>query len=314
MNVAAPAATAGGDSPAPAAPAAPANSAPAAPAANAAPAAANPPANEPNKPETPPAANNDWKVRDDYKDKPWAAKIKSEEDLYKQLDNLDQLVGKKNIAPDFKTATPKQIEDYYAQTRPADKAEYKFGEDTPEDLKGAYSDILYKNGINTHQAESLVKEVNEIQGKAFNEALSSKPVSELLSQPQFAPIFNKEAFGKELETSFGKNFAPIATATAKEIKSNLSTEDAALLEKVPNQYLGLIYRLTNNMVKAYGVNEGDAASNAPNSPAQAPDVTAQRKQIRADIAALQGKAHTADEKAALVAKLDATYQTNPTKR
>jgi len=55
------------------------------------PAAAPPPDARPklaDEPVTPPPASPDFKVPDAYKDKPWANKIKTEEDLYKQIDNL----------------------------------------------------------------------------------------------------------------------------------------------------------------------------------------------------------------------------------
>lgn len=74
---------------------------------------------------TPTPAPSDFAIPEAYKDKPWASKVKSHDDLWKQLENTQSLIGKKAIAPDFKTATPQEIEDYYSQMRPADKAEFQ---------------------------------------------------------------------------------------------------------------------------------------------------------------------------------------------
>jgi len=129
-----------------------------------------------------------FKIPDTYKDKPWASKIKTEDDLYKQIDTLDSLKGKKNIIPDFTKSTPEEIEEYLKTSRPKDKAEYQFDEGVDPQLKEGFTEILYKNGITAYQANQLIKDYNQME--------AAKKVE----------LYDKDAFMKKAEEKFGKDY------------------------------------------------------------------------------------------------------------
>jgi hypothetical protein len=181
-------------------------------------------------------------IPDAYKDKAWATKVKSEDDLWKQLENTQSLIGKKAVVPDFKTATPAEIEDYYKQLRPQDKSAYAFDEETPPELKEAYGDLLYNNGISEHQGNEIIKQFREME------------------KAQLDKLYSADGFTVELEKSFGKNYKEQAGAAANLMKQHLNKEDAALLDKMPNQFLAMLYRYTDNIKKSYGASEGDKAA------------------------------------------------------
>lgn len=157
-----------------------------APASNPAPAApASTPDATPSAPATQPAAAptepKAFSVPEAYKDKAWASKIKTEDDVYKQIDNLQSLVGKKSVVPDFTKAAPEEIDAYLASTRPADKAAYKLAEGSPD----YYRDALYDAGITEFQANKLIETVQAKQ------------------EAEFAALKDPVKFDESLKTVFG---------------------------------------------------------------------------------------------------------------
>lgn len=223
---------------------------------------------------------------DAYKDKPWAAKVKTQDDLYKQIDTLDALKGKKSIAPDFSKATPAEIEDYLAQTRPADAKAYEFGKDADPHLSGALGDAMLKYGISPYQANGVIK--------AFQEA----------EKAQFTP----EGMNAAFEKAMGADWKQTTGITENVIKANASAEDKAILNRLPNSDLAIVMKVMGNIIKQYGITEKGGAHVGGGNGAPAPeDVNKTRNDLRAQIDGLSRKPHTAEEKQALIEKLNATY-------
>lgn len=300
----------------PAAPAAPAAAATtpapaAAPAAPAAAPAATPPAGTP--PQAAPAAAEpaqpaatEFKIPDAYKDKPWASKVKSQEDLYKQIDGLDQLKGKKTLTIDYANSKPEEIAAHHASLAPADVAEYAFdkveGVD-PARMAGV-APILQKAGLTVYQAQAVAKEY-----AAYENSMMAAATSE-------------DGFRDQMTKSFGEKYDGAVAAVVAVHKAHLSPEDQQLMDAMPNEYLGGVYRLTQKMdaahkaevaalKKQYGAEEnGDAHLSKGGQPVVI-DLVKQRTELRAQIAAIDQRPHTEAEKNELIAKLDATYKTQP---
>lgn len=251
---------------------------------------AKPPANPDPSPSPQPS---DYKIPDEYKDKPWAAKIKSEADLYKQLDHLNSAVGKKTIAPDLAKATDAEREEYYAQTRPKELAEYKFGETTDPIISQGMGESLMKNGVSAVQANAIIADYQANEQK--------------LLAAQFSPDGMKEA----MKTAFGDDWEKVSGATRNALKTVMSPEDNAMLDNLPNPYIALVYRTMGSVAKAYGVTESGAHTEAGKGNPAPTDITSVRQGLRDSIAALQRRPHTAQEKEVLVGQLRKTYQ--PTK-
>lgn len=226
-----------------------------------------------------------FELPEEYRKKPWAEKIKSEEDLYKQIDNLQGLVGKKNLAPDFENATEAEIEDYYKSLRPADKSEYEFGEEYPEELKEQYSDLLYKNGISKFQASNMIKQMQEIENQ------------------QKEIMFSKEGFEKSLQESFGDKWQQAGGEAANLLKANLNKDDQALLEGIPNDMLAVMYRFAANINKQYGAKEtglaGEYAGQAPSI-----DLKAEQSKLIKEIQGLKNRPFGDNKRAELQARLN----------
>lgn len=247
----------------------------------------------PDAPEPTPPAEGDFKLPDDHKDKPWASKVKNEADLYKQLDNLSALAGKKNAYPDA-DATPEQLDEFYSGLKPENAKVYDFGEDHPNpEFAGKVGDAIFDAGISEHQGNKLISSYNALEKTALAEATSA------------------EGFKGVMEKSFGEKYDSTVAAVSKEHKQHLSSEDQTLMDAIPNEYLGMIYRLTNSMQKAYGASEGgsDAHGNQGAAPAGV-DIDAQRSELRGKIRALDSgtKPYEQADKDKLINELNDTYK------
>ncbi len=276
---------------------------PASPAAPAA-AAATPAAATPAKTETPAAATPAeaakpadasqpaYKIPDAYKDKPWASKIKSDDELWKQVDNLQSAVGKKGvIVPDFKTATPEQIEEFVSTTRPASKDVYKFAEGADKAFTDNVGDVLLKNGVSEYQGNKIIEGY------------------QTLIQAKLADATSKEGFDAAMKA---RNFTPEDVGAVKnEVEARLKPEEYAALNKIPNEFLAPVYQLVRNMQKAYGAKENPNAHMGEQAGAQPQDMNKVREGIDAELKALTGRMHTQAEKQALIDKRQATYVNDP---
>ena len=242
----------------------------------------------------------DFKIPDAYKDKPWAAKVKSMDDVFKQLDNLDQLAGKKSIVPDLKTATPEEREAFYAQTRPKDLNAYVIADEingfpiAPETKEGVRK-IFSENGI------------SEVQGNAVIEAYNK------LGDAMIKKQFDVEDLKATMKANFGDQGEAVIGKVRNTIKGMMTPEDQAMLDRMPNNYLGPVYRTLGNVIQRFGVKETDTAhfQGAGNAGGTAQDVVTQRAGIRAEIAKLGSQPHTTEEANALRQKLADTYKTDP---
>lgn len=250
--------------------------------------------------ETPAPVNGEqpsFKVPDAYKDKPWASKIKNEEDLYKQLDNLDQAIGKKSVMPDPKTAKPEEMDAYFAKLRPTDKAAYKFGEGVDPTFTGGVADILFESGISEYQAQKLIPAYQALEQKNLEAATSS------------------DGFKETMTNRFGEKYDATVNAITQEHKKFVSKADQQVMETMPNEYLGVVYNVTKHyqdqiasLKKEYGVSENGDAHLRGNGPIPAENLVEARNKIRGDLATMDNRPHTQQEKQVLLDKLDATYR------
>lgn len=236
-----------------------------------------------------------FKVPDEYKDKPWAGKVKTQDDLWKQLANAQELIGKKSVVPDLAKATPEEREAYYAQLRPKDASEYKFVETIPveDSVKGTVTEMFMKNGISATQGNEIIKGYQE------------------LGEKMMAAQFDADGFKSSMETAFGKDWEKVTGHTRNTIKGMMSAEDQTILDHLPNSYLGVIYRTLGNVVKAYGVKETDQAHLQGGGGHAPTDIASVRQSLRDQMASMSGRPHTAQEMMELRTKLADTYKNDP---
>lgn len=235
-------------------------------------------------------APTEFKLPDAHKDKPWASKIKSQDDVYKTLDNLQTAIGKKSLYP-AADATPEEWDQYLAGMRPEDASVYEFGEGANKEFVEAISPVLLEAGISKHQAGKLIPAYQKFEAAMAEQYTSA------------------DGFKAEMVKSFGDKYDATVASIVNEHKQHLSQDDQALMDKIPNQYLGVVYRLTSAMQKAYGANEGGADAHTQKGGAPiGEDINKVRSELRSQITALETRPHTAQEKQDLVDKLQKTYE------
>lgn len=237
-------------------------------------------------------STSEFTLPDEHKDKPWASKVKSQEDLYKQIDNLNELVGKKNAVP-AKDATTEQLDEFFTALRPESKDAYDFGEDHPNpEFAGQVGDMLFDAGISEHQAKKLIPAYNALEQATMEEETSADGFKEIMT------------------TKFGEKYDGVVTNVSKSLTEHTSKETQDILNAMPNQYLGAMYEAMNSFLKAYGVNEGGSDTHSEKAGATTTtDVNTQRSDLRKQINELDAgtRMYTAQEKQDLVDKLQATY-------
>jgi hypothetical protein len=280
---------------------APAQPAPAAPAAQ--PTGAQPPASPAAQtpPVTPPAQEPAaYKIPDAYKDKPWSANIKSEEDLYKQFDGMQELIGKKTIQPiDYTKATPEEIAAHHAKLAPQDTAAYKFA--VPDDpTSKAVGAAFQKAGINEFQGQEIIKALSP-----FFEQMQTQSTSE-----EGYMKLSQAAFGDNYKTSLGRAEATlkeVSDDTDKKVFDDMPNEQRIAVDKVVNKLIDKHAAEVAKILKEHGVHENGAQGNGGEAKVTL-DITAQRADLRAQISAISARPHTQAEKQALIEKLNDTYK------
>ena len=253
--------------------------------------------------EVPATEDNGFKLPDEYKDKPWAEKVKSQEDLYKQVDNLTSLAGKKHAYPG-EDSTPEQMTEYFQGLRPESADAYDFGEDHahPEVAK-QFGELLFNSNVSAHQSKGLIEGYNALEEAATIEATSAEGLEKIMTE------------------KFGEKYDVTMSSISENLKKYVSKEDVSVVESMPNQYLGPVYKAFDDQTKAYeakiadilkthGANEaGDSAHNEKGAPpAEGVSVEAKRTEIRNKMFDLDKTAHTAAQKQELQSQLDATYR------
>ncbi len=236
----------------------------------------------------------DFQIPEPFKDKPWTKNVKSVEDLFKIHDDAQALIGKKRIIPDFDKATPQEVDEYLNMLRPKEKEVFadffKDDKEMSDERKSAFTDLLFESGLSKPQAERILKGY-----KAMEASVQEK-------------LFDKDGFIESLKKNFGDEYEKKSAVINQIFQKHLSKEDQTFLdEKMPNEFLGLVYRLVDNLQKAYGITESGTPGEAGTGARPAVDVEAMRKEIRGQIAELSKRPHTIEEKQVLQDRLNATY-------
>lgn len=230
-------------------------------------------------------------VPKEYAEKGWAKKVKSQDDVYKLVDNLDSVAGKKFAIPDLSKSDDPQVKEYLNNLRGDTKIEdYQFGDGIPKTYAEKVAKLLYDRGINKSIGNPLIKEYQAIV-KAEMEA-------------QFSAEGYKEAVGRV----FGDN-KQRAAEVVNVISELLGPEGKTHLEtKIPNVQVEFMYKFVNAVLEKYGVKEtGAGAGGGEGGGNGEGDVNKKRSEIRTKMANLVKGTHTQAQKDALQKELDATY-------
>jgi len=249
-------------------------------------------------PESRSDVTSDFSLPDEYKDKPWAAKIKSHDDAYKQIDNLNTLVGKKTLQPlDYTTATSEEIAAHHNSLAPENILDYGLSqEDDSLDFSTFLGETYKEAGLTPHQA------------KLLNEKVTTKTVE--MEAARTAAAADGGEYLKMLDASFGDGKGEnIGKMLDGKITEYANKADVALLrDGIPNNTRLALDRILYNILDKHGANEsgsqveGDAGSTSTVS------VEDSRRDIRKQLRDIEGKPFVGERKAELINKLNSLYK------
>jgi len=253
-------------------------------------------------------SQTDFTLPDEYKEKTWAGKIKSQEDAYKQIDNLTELIGKKTIKPiNYEEATPEEIAAHHSSLAPEDVKDYGLtdGDGDPA-FAEAVGGIFQKYGVDKYQAKGLAGEINAVAAKMVEEKTKADT--------------SEEGYMKLMEESFGEDYKEQAGIVEKSLKEHAaSDDDRKALDELDNTQRALVDRTVHSLTKHYetriktllkehGITETSAQVEADKGSNSGVDINEVRSDLRNKMAELGTRQHTAQELQVLKDKLDATYK------
>ena len=246
-----------------------------------------------DQPPTTEPKSTEFTIPDEYKDKGWVQKIKTPEDLWKQLDSAQSLIGKKTVIPEFEKEEDKlkYLSENFGVKEATEVAEL-FGErELVGGSKESFSELFKQAGVSKEQAKILIdgyfKHEDNLKSSAYSE----------------------EGLQEVLKASFPKNTEVESENARKILKANIPDADKALVDNLPNDILGLMLRFANTMASNYGAKPEHTPNS--NNPAGAESVNLDQKRadIRKAIAELPSRPHTQEDKSKLLAALADTYKT-----
>ncbi len=176
----------------------------------------------------------EFAVPEEYKDAGWANNIKSYDDLWKQHDNAQKLIGRKTIGIPTADSSEDEVLEFYAKVRPetAEKYDLDLGEDTE-----AFRKIFFDNGISERQAKAITEAYKESVRKASE------------------GLFSETGFKDVMKSSLGEDYQSKIEKVNGFLKQYGKKSALDEIEKLPNETLGLIYGLINLTMDKYAVKE-----------------------------------------------------------
>lgn len=174
---------------------------------------------------TPPKTKSDEFTKlipEAYRDKPYLKDAQSLEDVFKQLDNSQSLIGKKTVGLPEEGAPKEDWDKYYESVTPKEATEYAFEEyQVPDDVEG-------KEVLQTFLADSKDEEFENGLKKVFHDAKLTKAQAAMVQKGanelfmgKFGGLYKEAAERKARENA---DFDEIAT-------KKFGNRKAAVLEK-----------------------------------------------------------------------------------
>ncbi len=261
------------------------------------------------------AANAPMVIPENFKDEKVFETVKGEDGniskdkMIEALVNQSKVIGKKTAPFDYKNASENEITEHLSATRPENIDAYDFGEkgedgkykNISDDDRNFYGEMLMNNSVNPFKGNKIIKTFMDKQNATMKELLSP------------------EGFKAEIKKSFEAegDWEKIAGGIGNIIKGNASEEDQAILNGIPNKYMGAMYRMMHKYNKAHGINDADikgAGGAGSGAGGGAGDVEAKRTDLRKQIDAIKGKPNSSEKIIELNKQLVATYTAAQDKR
>lgn len=210
-------------------------------------------------PSEPPAQQTDFAIPDDYKDKGWAAKVKSPDDLWKALDGAQQLIGKKSVVPEYNAENPDEFESFLNNLRPESADKYEFPDGVDDSIKSVYGEALHFAGVHPSKVNGVMEIVSKYEQAQIAEMQSPEKFDEM----------SKEAFGSDWQDKRDEGLAFLRQTIP---------ETEKFLDALPNNILLEFYKMANYVNETYGKKQNGAQAGVQPTPPVV-DLRAQADQL-----------------------------------
>lgn len=198
-----------------------------------------------------PSSESQFAVPDAYKDRGWAEKIKTPDDLWKTLDNTQSLLGKRPAGIPTNDAPDEEWQKFYQAARPEKADDYSLGdiEGMPEGVdlapyKAQAQNLMYEVGLTKKQADTMwkqyvgaemgaVKTASDALDKKYDETLNSLFGDKRADAEKTAQEAIKQYLPEDMRGSIGA-LAGHPEAMGAVIK--LANEMNAALQSVKKEY------------------------------------------------------------------------------
>lgn len=207
-------------------------------------------------------ANDGFSIPDEYKEAGYAKNFKSQDDVWKALDNAQALIGKKTVGvPDWDNATDEEIQGYYDKVRPESSEGYDFFSEDFEGEKETYQAMFHEAGLSKKQAETLFN--------SYQADMKSKQ----------AQAYSQEGLDTVLSEKLGDNYKEAYNESKPVLASNLSKESKEALNGLPNEFLGIFVEFANNVRNKYGIDDASKAGDTKPDGAHVVDKKAEHARL-----------------------------------
>ena len=215
--------------------------------------------------------------------------IKTQDDVWKQLDYLNKLKGQKEILPiDYSKATQEEITAYHAKTAAKDVSNYEVQSETR--LGKAVAEAFKTAGLSAYQGKQIMQAIRPIM------------------QEEVSP----EGYEKISKEVFGEKYLDVRKQSAEIMKGALTDDMIKVIDTLPNEYKvamdSIVLSIKTKLEKDYGVRSGGASPSGTSSQIGVADLNKQRGEIFKQISAMKNRPHSEAEKKSLLDQLNATFR------
>ena len=161
--------------------------------------------NEPVSQPTSEEPTNSFSIPDDYKDRGWAEKIKSNDDLFKAYDNAQSLIGKRPAGIPSQDASDDEWNQFYKAMGRPDEPNYEFTDPEglpegfdPTPFKKQAAKILHEAGLTPKQADKVYNEYLKMELESAGSQQEQSAEQQKQLDEQYDQL-TKEHFGDESE-------------------------------------------------------------------------------------------------------------------
>lgn len=181
----------------------------------------------------------------EYRDKPYFQKLESFEQMVKEFDGLQGLLGKPRAAVPGENATPEELESFFSGLRPKEATEYEFPETEFSKAQGrdeAYTTEMakafHKVGIHKHQAAELVQ---------MNDAV----LAQMAERQKEAAVQRDQEFDTRLKDTFKENTNAVLARNKEIIQKHVPEDLRESLMNLPNDALLAVTTMLDDIHKKY---------------------------------------------------------------